>query len=377
MNYESSRSLRGSSISIDAAELGNAPGTALVYPVADAGLVGLALGLWGNGIANRAEGPTGLVTWHMAPPPGRYEVWVRYAAAEERPVKLLLDGDPIAENALIETTGGWGPGHQRWRFQVCVELERKSHTLELAGGQFPHVSALALVCRADVDHRRDLSAPFPQVFVINADHRADRWQAIDAICKAANLSATRVPAIVESPGWRGCGRSHLKCVNLAKEKDLPWVLVLEDDATFTPESINRFRRLLPYLWENRGKWERFSGGPTFPPDPVVSVMNAEECLLYARGYTSHFNLIHAGAYDLILEWDPDRDQTIDGYFMSLETRFRTVFNSIATVPHISVQASSVSDVAPKEHGAVNDYSSYFLFSERKLSECLEADSGKS
>jgi hypothetical protein len=98
------------------------------------------------------------------------------------------------------------------------------------------------------------TVPFPEVLVINLDHRTDRWATIERTCAAANLTPVRMPAIKSSPGWHGSGLSHLKCIRLAKERNLPWVLILEDDATFTPEAIGRFRGLLGYLWENRGHW---------------------------------------------------------------------------------------------------------------------------
>jgi hypothetical protein len=139
---------------IDVAELGLQSGTALLYPAAHARLEGLALGLWGHGVVNRIGGSAALISWQLACRPGSYEVWVRYAAAQERPMKLSLDGELVTEKALSETTGGWATGHQQWRFQVSVDLQRLTHTLELAStGPTPHIGALALVSRPDGDQR--------------------------------------------------------------------------------------------------------------------------------------------------------------------------------------------------------------------------------
>jgi Glycosyltransferase family 25 (LPS biosynthesis protein) len=217
----------------------------------------------------------------------------------------------------------------------------------------------------------NLTVPFPEVFVINLDRRADRWAAIEQTCKAVGLTPNRVPAVEMSPAWQACGYSHVKCVKSAIEGNIPWAIILEDDATFDLEGINRFRDLLPYLWDNRDKWERFNGGPTFPADPFVRIMNKELKLVYARGYCTHFNLIHSGGYDDVRKWEPTVDQMIDAYFMKLETRFRTIFNSIATFPHISVQALGPSDVSPTEDGTKSDYSNYFRYSEGKIRQCLE------
>ena len=219
-----------------------------------------------------------------------------------------------------------------------------------------------------------MSALFPETFVINSDHRMDRWSEMIGRCKTCGLNVTRVPAIIDNPGWRGCGRSHISCIEIAKAKGLPWILIMEDDAIFTVESIARFRSLLSYLWSNRDKWERFNGGPTITKKSVMSVMDYTHRLLYVRGLTSHFHLIHAGVYDLLLAWHPDRDLMIDKMFFELETRFRTVFNNIATVPHIAVQSSSsASDIQRK----IVDYSAMFAWSEHKMRECLNGQDSES
>ncbi|AWN40184.1 glycosyltransferase family 25 protein [Methylobacterium durans] len=214
------------------------------------------------------------------------------------------------------------------------------------------------------------AVPFPVVFVINMDQRLDRWSAIQAECLTVGITPNRVSAIEYTPGWIGCGYSHLKCIQMAKERRLPWVLILEDDATVTEEGMTRFKAMLPYLWFNRDKWERFNGGPTLPADAIIRLMDLERKLLYARGYTSHFNLIHSGAYDLILRWNHDYGQQIDVYFIELEKKFRTNFSSIATVPHISIQRPGSSDISTDGYGVGDDYSNFFRFSEAVMRDFL-------
>ena len=134
------------------------------------------------------------------------------------------------------------------------------------------------------------SVPFPEVFVINLDNRRDRWEAIEQICRDSGLVPVRISAVHASPGWIGCGLSHLSVIDIAKEKRLPWVLILEDDAAFDPECIARFRLILPYLWDTRGKWERFSGGPHLPFDPEVRIFDVHHQLMYIdKGRATHFD----------------------------------------------------------------------------------------
>jgi hypothetical protein len=91
------------------------------------------------------------------------------------------------------------------------------------------------------------SAPFPEAFIINLERRQVRLRSIMTLCEDCGLQAARFPAVEAVPGWKGCGLSHQAIVRQAKERDLPWVLILEDDAHFDTVSIARFRSILDFL----------------------------------------------------------------------------------------------------------------------------------
>ena len=55
---------------------------------------------------------------------------------------------------------------------------------------------------------------FPHVFVINLDSRPDRWLSIQKICRSAGIFPERVSAVKMSPGWHGCGYSHVKTAEI-------------------------------------------------------------------------------------------------------------------------------------------------------------------
>ena len=285
-----------------------------------------------------------------------------FGAADDRPYVAEIDGDQAARFIRIRLDG-----YEYLHFAECQIFGDLIHPA--ARQQIMEEETRTEVAENQSDRTKELlrlmSAPFPEVFVINLDERSDRWSAIEGLCAACDLHPERVSAVKAVPGWRGCGLSHIACLKLAKERDLPWVLILEDDASFTPDGIARFRGLLDYLWDDRPTWQRFNGGPTFPADPVVSLMRREPPLLFARGFATHFNLIHAGAYDAILQWDPDRDHMIDVFYMTLETQ--STFRTIATVPHIAVQTGSDSDITG---GVERSFASLFRFSEQKLRECV-------
>ena len=104
------------------------------------------------------------------------------------------------------------------------------------------------------------------VFVINMDtpNGRTRWPKIARECAAAGLECERVEGIngaqlssatvndvadavcrsVCSPGMVGCALSHMRCWREVVGRDLPWALILEDDATLAPEFTTRLERIL-------------------------------------------------------------------------------------------------------------------------------------
>jgi glycosyltransferase involved in cell wall biosynthesis len=188
---------------------------------------------------------------------------------------------------------------------------------------------------------------FPEVFIINLDSRKDRWERISEACDRLHLPYTRISAIKDESGWIGCGRSHMKCISLAKEKRLPWIIIMEDDCEFTAAGIERLKELLPHLWATRSKWERFSGGPHFgtaAQDLELELYDQDYHLFYHRGFACHFDLIHEGAYDSILKWDPESCREIDTFYRNAATTSDHVIRSICTYPHIARQGTSASDI---------------------------------
>lgn len=80
---------------------------------------------------------------------GAYELELRYAAAQRRPVRVLLDGVPLLLETAERVTGSWTPETQAWQPIAMLLLDAGKHTLRLdRDGPFPHVDKLALVPRA-------------------------------------------------------------------------------------------------------------------------------------------------------------------------------------------------------------------------------------
>jgi hypothetical protein len=85
--------------------------------------------------------------WDLEVPAGGgpYELQVRFAAKESRPVRLWLDGEPLAERALAETSGDWFPAAQRWFTVASPDLAAGTHRLRLErDGAIPHLDKWCL-----------------------------------------------------------------------------------------------------------------------------------------------------------------------------------------------------------------------------------------
>lgn len=198
---------------------------------------------------------------------------------------------------------------------------------------------------------------FPTIFVINLDERQDRWLTIQKMCRQFGIHAERVSAVKKSPGWQGCALSHVKCAKMAKERNLPWVLVLEDDCTFSSQEWQHFVSLLPFLWKTRTNWKYFNGGPTFMRD--LELFDSPNKLVKAHSLATHFIFYTKDAYNTILEWTPNHAQ-IDVYFDN-------TFKPISPYPVIAHQLPSYSDITASEV----DYESFVAESNNAMESFLK------
>ena len=78
------------------------------------------------------------------------------------------------------------------------------------------------------------------VYYINLEERVDRKVLVETELKKLKWKYERFNAIKHERGALGCSLSHLAIVEMAKEKDLDYVVILEDDIQFLqPEKYNK------------------------------------------------------------------------------------------------------------------------------------------
>jgi hypothetical protein len=122
------------------------PGGTLVLEATQAAASGIGIGRYGPGLAfANGEGDPRLA-WRVELPAGLYEIWIDYAAAEERGTDLTIDDIVLLpRRAARAPTGGWHRPFCDWRFQCVVGLPGRSVTIGLHRKRtIPHVRAIAL-----------------------------------------------------------------------------------------------------------------------------------------------------------------------------------------------------------------------------------------
>ena len=225
----------------------------------------------------------------------------------------------------------------------------------------PFVIGLLIILYLGYVYATSRSPPsnFPHTVVINLDDRTDRMREVGEEFGGWPVRVERVSAVRRKPGWKGCSASHLKCLQLAKDRGLPWILILEDDCVLKPDAARRFTELLPFLWSTRDRWDMFNGGVTILKHHtrISRTPNIHE----VRGYATNFYLVHQGAYDRILDSHP-KDPS--DFKEPIDVHYAKTFRIWTTVPYLAAQRPGTSDVEKEAEN--RDYNELFDEAEQKL-----------
>lgn len=197
------------------------------------------------------------------------------------------------------------------------------------------------------------------VYYINLDSRTDRKVAVEKELDCLGWKYTRFSAIKNKNGRIGCSMSHLRLIQMAKEKDLPYIVIVEDDIHFTkPEWFNE--KLGEFLKRYTDYDVLLLAGNL--RNPVMRV--AENVLRVGKSWTTTGYIVQKHYYQTLIDnitggiehliREPEKHYlyAIDAYWMKLQA----VGKWFIVYPRTVTQRPEYSDI----EGEFKDYTHLFL-----------------
>lgn len=191
--------------------------------------------------------------------------------------------------------------------------------------------------------------------IINLKKRSDKLDKIKVDFIDYNLII--IEAIEDKEGWVGCFNSHIKCIKKAKEFNLPYIIVVEDDCKIINKTTfnSNLCKILNWLENNMEKWNIFLGGVTnvWNYNKMIKLDNNLKLLNISEGKTAHFTIYNSNSYDFYLNLKPN---------IPIDKCWHNKLISFVSIPFITTQYSGYSDIENKK---VN-YDLRFVDVEKKL-----------
>lgn len=211
------------------------------------------------------------------------------------------------------------------------------------------------------------------ILYINLDSRPDRLKHVQNEMNKLLAVGERVNAIKMPDGAIGCTMSHIKCLELAKERGWPQVFICEDDICFLNPVLLK-ENLLKFSNNQEINWDVvIIGGNNCPPYIRVS----DYCIRVSNNQTTTGYIVKAHYYDTLLhnfkesarhllrEPAKRKQYALDIYWKSLQ---KTGYWYMITPPTV-IQIGDYSDIEGREvnyGGLMMDLDKSWLFKQSKM-----------
>ena len=211
------------------------------------------------------------------------------------------------------------------------------------------------------------------IFFINLESRKDRLQHVTNELSKLKCNTERINAVKLADGALGCTMSHIKALELAKSRDLPYVFICEDDITFLNPTL---------LLENVEKFEKnienwdvlIIGGNNCPPYTKIS----DYCIRIYNNQTTPGYVVKSHYYDVLIknfkesavklmkEPKQRRLYALDMYWKSLQSMGQWYM----IIPPTVIQYEDYSDIEKRNvnyQGLMLDLNKEWLFNRSSFS----------
>uniref|UniRef100_A0A6C0HSU4 Glycosyl transferase family 25 domain-containing protein n=1 Tax=viral metagenome TaxID=1070528 RepID=A0A6C0HSU4_9ZZZZ len=138
---------------------------------------------------------------------------------------------------------------------------------------------------------------FEHTFFINLEERTDRLENIENELKKMGIKGERINAVKSKQGAIGCTLSHIRAIETAKQRNYPYVCIMEDDIEF--RNIELFQIQLKKFVENTEiQWDvLLLAANVVPPYQTVG----DYCARVYNGQTTTGYIVKKEMYDVLLE----------------------------------------------------------------------------
>jgi len=188
------------------------------------------------------------------------------------------------------------------------------------------------------------------VMYINLDSRTDRKEHVEKELKKIEVNQPeRFKAIKLDNGALGCSMSHLKCLEIAKQKDYDYVLICEDDIEFLNPQL--FLTQIKKFLDSDINWDvvLIAGNNMLPYKPINDM-----CIQIYNCQTTTGYIVRKNYYDKLIQnykegiknlmKNPGNNEyRIDKYWFKLQR----MDNWYMIIPLSIVQREDYSDIEKK------------------------------
>jgi len=198
------------------------------------------------------------------------------------------------------------------------------------------------------------------IFYINLSSREDRKKNVEYELEKLGLyNYQRFNAIKVSSGAIGCSMSHLKCLEIAKEKNYDHIFICEDDIQFLDPEL--FTKQLNSFLQKNHPWDVIlvAGNNMLPykkiDDVCIQVMHCQTTTGYIvkkHYYDTLINNYKNGIKKLMQNPDKSNLYAIDKYWLQLQQEGKWYL----IIPLSVIQRENYSDIEQK----IMNYKSYML-----------------
>ena len=135
------------------------------------------------------------------------------------------------------------------------------------------------------------------VFYINLESRPDRKKYVEQQLKNIGIQKVeRFNAIRLTNGALGCSMSHLKCIEIAKQKCLDHIMIVEDDITFLKPEL--FIKQMNKFLSVHKVWDvLLIGGNNVPPYQKID----DTCIKVQSCQTTTGYIVRSHYYDILID----------------------------------------------------------------------------